>query len=171
MKPKWTLLIAVLTTLAVGGTLLIAQGGPGNGSGHHWAARMDKGPGMAFGSFGHSLHFMTRYLDLTEDQQTQIRQILKQEHEANSAVRQERSAQLQAIQKQIHEATMAQSLDESLLRQLYAQRSTILEDGFIARQKTMHQIYTLLTPEQQEKAQNLFEMRQARREAQGPAGR
>jgi periplasmic protein CpxP/Spy len=171
MKPKWLMLIALFALVAAGGTVLIAQGGSGGWSGHHWAARMGRGPGMAFGPFGHSLRFMTRYLNLTEDQQTQIRQILQQEREANATERQQRAEQLQAIQEQIHQATLDQTFDESNLRQLYQQRSALLEDGFLARQKTMHQIYALLTPDQQQKVQDLFAMRQAWGGARGPAGR
>ena len=169
MKPtRWFILIALFGVLAMGGNVLAAQGGPGGGPGHQWAARMDRGPGMAFGGFGHSLRFLTRYLNLTADQQTQIRQLLQQERQANAAERQQRAEQLQAIQQQIHQATMTQNFDESTLRTLYQQRSALLEDSFLARQKTMHEIYALLTPEQQQKAQDLFAMRQAWQEGQGP---
>lgn len=170
MKSRWLILIALLALFAVGGTVMIAQGGSGGWSGHHWAARTDRGPGIAFGGFGHSLRFMTRYLNLTEDQQTQIRQLLQQERQANATERQQRADQLQAVQQQIHQAMTAQTFDESTLRQLYQQRSALLEDGFLARQKTMHEIYALLTTEQQQKVQDLFAMRQAWQEGRGPAG-
>lgn len=172
MKPKWMILIALVAVVAVGGTLIVAQGGPGRWSGRHWAGPMDGGQGMAFGHFGpRSLRFMTRQLNLTEDQQAQIRQLLQQQRETEATDRQDTMDQLQAIQKQIHDATLAPTLDESLLRQLYSQRSVLLESGFLNRQKNMHEIYALLTPEQQQKFQDLFEARQARGRGPGPADR
>ena len=170
MRSRWLILIAVLALAAIGGTVLIAQGGPGRWAGQHRAARMERGPEMGFGPFGHSLRFMTRYLDLTEDQQAQVRQIFQQEREANATERQQQAEQLRTIQQQIHDATLAANFDESTLRQLYSQRSTLLENGFLARQKAMHDIYTLLTPEQQQKFQDLRDMRQAWQGGPGPGG-
>jgi Spy/CpxP family protein refolding chaperone len=150
MKVRKSISLFVLVLLAVAGTaVLFGQGGPGKFGGPPFA-----GPGIerGFGFHPGMLRFMAGALDLTEDQQTQIRTLVEQDRATRKEQREAHVAAMEEIQKSIQTATTAKTFDAGALRALYEQRSALLEEGFIRQQQLRHDIFQVLTPEQQEKA-------------------
>jgi Spy/CpxP family protein refolding chaperone len=96
---------------------------------------------------------MTTVLDLTATQQEQIKEILaerKQQQQAQRELRQEDHQQMQELKS-------AAKFDEAAFRALAEKRAEKRIDMQVERMKTKQQIVALLTPEQQEKAEVLFQ--------------
>jgi len=149
MKLTKGISILVLVVLAVAGTaVLVAQGGPGKFGGP--PPGRPGGPGMERGFGFHPGMF--RALDLSEDQQAQIRTLVGQDRAAREEQREAHVAAMEEIQESIHAAIAAETFDAAALRALYEQRSALLEEGFIRQQQLLHDIFQVLTPDQQETA-------------------
>jgi Spy/CpxP family protein refolding chaperone len=93
---------------------------------------------------------ISRRLDLTEDQQAQIRAVLKT-HAA------EIEAQVQAgmdARRALHEAVMVQPADETAIRSLGEQVGTAHAEGALLFAKIRTEVWPILTADQREKLQN-----------------
>jgi protein CpxP len=147
MKKKVFIVIAMVLAAAAGLTISVATQGPHGRFGRHE---------------GWMLHRLTKELNLTEAQQTQIKGILAVE-----------KSKTQPLMKQMHDNRMAQSnnfaanFDEAQVRAQANQQAQIMSDLIVERARAKSQIYAVLTPEQQAKAQQLMQERQQRRQRHG----
>jgi Spy/CpxP family protein refolding chaperone len=115
-----------------------AQKGPGPGDGQG----MRQGQGKSGPSAEKRLQHLTRQLDLSAEQQAQIRPILQEEESQLAALR--------------AETTLSREERRSRLQELYA--------------ATFKKIRPILTPEQQQKHDDIQQRMQERRKSQsGPA--
>jgi Spy/CpxP family protein refolding chaperone len=154
MKLTKTVSLLVLAALAVAGSaILVAQRGPGQWGGH------PAGPGIesGFGFHPGMMRFLGRALDLTEEQQSQIQDLMRQEDDGGKEQRRQNFSALREIQKSIREATTAEEFNAQDLRTLYQQRSALLEEGFVKQKQLTHDVFRVLTEEQRQKALDLLD--------------
>jgi Spy/CpxP family protein refolding chaperone len=113
---------------------------PGEGRGWH-----GKGKGM-----GHGRHFgrMARDLDLTAEQEKQIRGILDAEREKNAPLHQ----QMRENREQLRKIAEKTPFDEAAVRKLAAEKEKTHIELVVSRARAMHKVSGLLTPGQKEKA-------------------
>jgi Spy/CpxP family protein refolding chaperone len=121
-----------------------------------------QGPGQHFGpGFRHHggwmLRHMTKELNLTTDQQTQIKSILQaQKGKVQPLMQQLRQ------NRQAETANVTGNFDENQARTFANKQSQIMSDLIVEQERTKSQIYAVLTPEQRQKAQQLMQQRQQR---------
>jgi Spy/CpxP family protein refolding chaperone len=129
--------IILAVAAGIGGTVF-AQG-PHRGS----------GPGFERHG-GWMLRHMTKELNLTTDQQAQIKSIMQAErgkiHPLIEQLRQNEQAQ---------DANINGNFDEGQARAFAGKQTQIMSDLIVEKQRTKSQIYAVLTPEQRQKAQQL----------------
>jgi protein CpxP len=123
------------------------------------SAHADRGCGFrhggyhasAFGGYGlmgsGGLHHMLRRLDLTDEQHDKIFQIMYQQMPAMHA----KMMALRKDHEALREAEMSESYDAQKVRQLADDQGKIIADLIVMRTQTRHQVYGVLTPEQQAK--------------------
>jgi Spy/CpxP family protein refolding chaperone len=98
----------------------------------------------------HMFARISRHLDLTEGQQTQIRAVLK-------AHASEIETQVQAgmdARRALHEAVMVQPTDEAAIRSLGEKVGAAHAEGALLCAKIRAEVWPILTADQQEKLQN-----------------
>ncbi len=100
---------------------------------------------------GHRLAMMTTLLDLSADQQQQIAQLFSATGDAHTKAREEMRSTGEALNELKH----AQPFDEAAFRNLAKQQADKRIDNMVERSKTRQQVFEILTPEQQEKAEEL----------------
>ncbi len=100
-----------------------------------------------FGKHGGMPIKMYKHLDLTKQQDQQIKEILEKARPNKAEHRANRQAHMQAMQQLIQ----SENLDENALNQLAEQTAEQVKQRFIKRVKTQHQIWQILTPEQRQK--------------------
>lgn len=165
MKRK--LLMTILTGGALIGSLTLsnAVAGPWFGdcdSSDHMARqermseRMDR-----------HLDRMTILLDLNTTQQEQIRKILSAKQERHREQFQEHRDE----RKQMRKMDSAVAFDEAAFRALAEKRAARRIDRQVEQMKTRKRILALLTPEQQKKAEILFQAMGAHGHGHGPGMR
>ena len=103
---------------------------------------MGMGPGQHFGR-------MARDLDLTAEQQGQIRTLLDAEWTKNAPLRQK----MLDSREQLHRIAEKTPFDEAVVRKLASEQEKTHVDLIVSRTRTMNKVYALLTPEQREKAE------------------
>ncbi len=154
---KRTIMIPTLIVgaLAIGTLALAGPGGQGFGKGNC------DGNGKGAMSYeqheermGHKLEMMTALLDLSEEQQTQIETLFNQQHQEKQGLRE----QMQASRDALHQAKKANPFNEADFRAKAAVQAELKTDMMVAHAKLKQQIHALLTPEQQEKADQLGDM-------------
>lgn len=136
-------IVASIVLLAAG--LAVA----GSGSDGRRTARM-----------GMRLDRMTRQLDLTEGQQTRIREIYQQHRDdgLGDAARKSRSARFD-----LRNIVRDPAASEKAIRDAAARVTQADADLAVERHKTLVEVFGVLTPEQQQKAKTLRDQRAARR--------
>jgi periplasmic protein CpxP/Spy len=92
-----------------------------------------------------------RSLDLTDAQEEQVRTVV-QSHRAEFAQIRER---LRAAHKGLNDAVTAATLDEAAIRARSADVAAVQADSAVLRAKVRGEVWSLLTPEQQQKATEL----------------
>ena len=134
---------AIILAIAagVGGTVLAQGPGPGFGHGHRHGGWM--------------LGRMSKELNLTADQQTQIKSIMQTERSKTQPLKQQMRQNEQA-----QNATINGNFDEAQARAFAQKQTQIMNDLIVEKQRTKSQIYALLTPEQRQKAQQLMQQHQ-----------
>jgi protein CpxP len=121
---------------------------------------MAQGPGRGFapGFRNHNgwmLRHMTKELNLTTDQQTQIKSIMQAEKTKTRPLTQ----QMRQNEQQ-QNAAINGNFDEAQARAFANKQAQIMSDLMVEKQRTKSQIYAVLTPEQRQKAQQLMQERQ-----------
>ncbi len=97
------------------------------------------------------LEKMGAILDLTEEQKNQFATLLNQQWQEKQQLRDE----MRASRDEMREAQSAANFNETDFRAKAAKQAELKTEMMVARAKTKQQIYALLTPEQQEKADTL----------------
>lgn len=138
---------AVLAAVVAAGTAF-AQG-PGFGGFRGRGGRMAGGP---------AARLPLRQLDLTEAQRTQIRQ-LAEGHRSEVRPLMERLRSAATARRQTMEAA---PVDEARIRAAVEEFARVQADLAVQQARLQSEIYALLTPEQQERAQQLRAERDAR---------
>lgn len=140
---KLTVAAVALTLVAASaGAVLLAQGrGPHGG-----------GFGLGFGPFGfRGMGLLAAALDLTDEQQTQIKGILSQHRDEFRAIAQQVRPKRDALQ----EAIVAG--DEATIRARVTDLTQAGGDAAVVASKVHAEVMQVLTPEQQQKASELRE--------------
>ena len=141
---------AVAVMAAAGGASVFAQGGPG-GFGHR---RFGGGPfGDARGA-GLPLHA----LNLTDEQRTQVKGIFDQHRDEVRKA----GERVRAAFKAQQDAVTTLPVNEGAIRAKSAELAAAQADAAVVRARIHSEVYQLLTPEQQQKAQELRTQREER---------
>lgn len=119
-----------------------------------------RGPRGGRGTVGMGIITGLRQLDLTDAQREAVRDVMEASRSEFNTIR-ERSAPLREA---LRMATTAEVVDEALVRHHTAQLADVQADMAIASAKVRAEIFQLLTPEQQAKAQELRAERERRME-------
>ena len=134
---------AIILAIAagVGGTVFAQGPGPGFGHGHRHGGWM--------------LGRMSKELNLTADQQNQIKSIMQAERSKTQPLMQQMRQNEQA-----QNATINGNFDEAQARAFAQKQTQIMNDLIVEKQRTKSQIYAVLTPEQRQKALQLMQEHQ-----------
>jgi protein CpxP len=102
------------------------------------------------GGFG-PLGFMGRELNLTDDQRAQIKAIFMASRQDDAPWRQ----QLEELRTQVHDAVVANGYDEKQVRALVQAKSPAMVEMAVHGIATLAKVRAVLTPEQQQKLEQL----------------
>ncbi len=144
MTKKFFIFIVCVLAVAAGFAAHVAAQGRHGRYGHHE---------------GRMLHRMTKELNLTDAQQTQIKSILQAEKTKIQPLRQQLRQNEQA-----ENASVSGSFDETQARAFAGKQAQMMTDLIVEKQRTKSEIYAVLTPDQRAKAQQLMQARQQRRQ-------
>jgi periplasmic protein CpxP/Spy len=98
---------------------------------------------------GPSLDRIGEALRLSDAQQVKVAELIRAERGKNASLRQK----LIENEKRLRQAGQAAKFDEAAVRSIAAQQAQLLSEQMVARARTQHQIFALLTPEQQARAE------------------
>ncbi len=110
-------------------------------------AAQHEGFGGGFGG-GHMLGMMSDYLNLTDAQQAQVKQIFAAEKPTIQPLMQ----QLHQSELQMHQLITSGNFDEAKAREIASQEAQTRTELTVERAKIHAQIFNLLTPDQKTKA-------------------
>jgi len=110
-----------------------------------------------FGPDGWMLRHMTRKLNLTEAQQSQIKGILQTERGKIQPLTQQLRQNQQA-----EDAAVNGTFDEAQARTFAGKQTQIMVDLIVEKQRMKSEIYAVLTPDQRTKALQLMQEREQR---------
>lgn len=105
---------------------------------------------------GHSMHGL-KALDLSDEQKTQVKSIMKDAKEQSRANHQS----LKDYKKAMNDLVNSDNYSEQAVRSLHAQYQSVFADKAVIRASTRHQINALLTAEQKAKKAAMAEKRKA----------
>jgi protein CpxP len=164
MKKRVLIPALIIGTLLTGSLALAGPGfgggncGGGNCGGYSDGGCNGKRAGKGAMSFEQHeerverrLQMMSAVLELTEDQQAQIEGLLNQRWQDN----QQRREEMQASREAMRELRSADTFNESEFRTAIAKHNELKTEMMVDRAKMQQELYALLTPEQQEKAETL----------------
>jgi len=144
MSRKSIIFVAILMAVAAGlATSAFAQHA-GRGFGRH---------------NGWMLKHMTKQLNLTEAQQTQIKGIM-----AGEKTRIKPLMQQLRQNEQAENANINGTFDENQARAFAGKQAQLTADLIVEKERMRSQVYAVLTPEQRQKALQLMQERQQRRQ-------
>jgi protein CpxP len=106
----------------------------------------------------HMLGVMTDYLDLTDAQQGQVKQIFANEKATITPLIQ----QLHQSRQQMRQLEQSSTFDEAKVRALASQQAQTMTDLMVEKAKVANQVFNILTPDQKAKAEKFMERREAR---------
>jgi len=140
--------VGVLALFGAGAAPAFAQG-----------ARGFAGP-RGGGEVARSVMAGLRGLELSDAQRQQIRSIT-QNHRSDFQALAER---LRTAQDRLRDATTAETVNEAAIRSAAAQLADVQADGAVLRARVHQEVWSVLTPEQQQKATAWRAEREQRRE-------
>lgn len=148
---KRILVIASIAVLVVAATVFaLAQG-------HMGQRGMHGGP-------EDMIEHISQALSLTDAQKEQV----KAAFEAQRPIEEQRHAKLEELRKQIDAATANGQFDETVVRPLASQQAQLQADQMVDHLRLHSKLYSLLTPEQKTKADEM--MKQHGGPGRGPGG-
>jgi protein CpxP len=125
------------------------------------AVAVAQGP-MHHGGFGgpehHMLGFLTKQLDLTETQQTQVKDIFAKEKPTIGPLMMQKGQ----IHQQLMQEAISGTFNPTKVQALAAQQGQVETALAVEHAKIASQIYNILTPDQKTKAQQLLQEHQQR---------
>jgi periplasmic protein CpxP/Spy len=146
MKLRSLMIAGVLLALALGGALAVSQ----NVRKAHYGGDGFMG--------GRMFDFFADYLDLTDAQQAQAREIMAKEKPSLQPLLRQR---MQA-EKQLHELAMAGSFDESKVRDIANQQAQVMTEITVQKARIESELFQLLTPEQKTKLNQFIDKHEQR---------
>jgi periplasmic protein CpxP/Spy len=149
MYKKFFIVTALVLALAAGLTAAVTQG-----------AGIGKGTGAHGHHDGWMLRRMTRELNLTEAQQTQIKSILQAQKAKTQPIRE----QLRQNRASANDGAATGTFNEAQARTLANKQAQLMSDLMVERERTKAQIFAVLTPDQRQKAQQLMQEHRGRRQ-------
>lgn len=144
MQKKFFISMAILLAVAAGLTSNALAHGRGRGMGHQ---------------NGWMLRHMSKQLNLTETQQTQVKNIMA-----------EGRSKTQPLMQQLRQNEMAANasvngnFDETQAKAFADKQAQIMSSLLVEKQRTKSQIYSVLTPDQRQKALQLMQQHEQRRQ-------
>jgi Spy/CpxP family protein refolding chaperone len=140
MKRSFFIVVAIVMAVAAG--LAVSALAQGHGR---------------FGPDGWMLRHMTRKLNLTEAQQSQIKGILQSERGKIQPLMQQLRQNQQA-----EDAAVNGNFDEAQARTFAGKQTQIMANLIVEKERTKSEIYAVLTPDQRTKALQLMQEREQR---------
>jgi Spy/CpxP family protein refolding chaperone len=122
-------------------------GGMGHGPGMRGGPGMMGGPGGPLGLIGRGLHA----LDLTDEQREKIRAIAESHRDELKAI----ADRGQPAREALHDAVTAPVADENAIRAAAAGVAAVEVDAALLHAKVHAEVFSVLTPDQQKKAEEL----------------
>ncbi len=110
-----------------------------------------------FGMEGHEMGFFAKQLNLTDEQQAQMKTIMESAHTSMKPLHQ----QSRQIEMQLHQYAMG-TYEDAPVQKLAQQKALIDAQITVAETKVHNQMFQLLTPDQQAKAKELIATHEAR---------
>ncbi len=149
-----TLLIGLLMT---GTTAFAWPGGNGNRNCDDSCDR--RGQGMNYEQhqerMGNRLGKMAVILDLSDQQKEQLDKLFEKQWQDRQSMR----AELQASRDEIREYKFGKDFNEADFRAKAQKQAELKTEMMVSQVKMKQQMYAVLTPEQQQKAEKLWDMR------------
>lgn len=142
---KSVFIVSILCATLVGGTLLTTtqvNASPVGDAAKGMRGSCQEQTGERF------LGRMSKGLELSTEQQAQVKAILENHHSKVAPLRQN----LAANRDQWQQAVKAEAFDEAAVRNLAAGQAATKTELMVERARMQHQIHALLTPEQQKLA-------------------
>jgi protein CpxP len=138
------LAIAGIAVLIIGATVLALghgfQGMPGGRVKDH---PRGFGPGM--------MEHISKALDLTAEQQTQVKALLEGMHAAEES----RHTKREDLRKQLDAATANGQFDETRVRAIANEQAQLMADSLVEHERMKSKVFAILTPEQRTKAEEM----------------
>jgi Spy/CpxP family protein refolding chaperone len=119
--------------------------------------------GPEFG-MGHMIQFFTKYLDLTDAQQTQAKSILEKEKPVLKPLME----QMRQFDQQLHPYAEG-TYDEAKVRTLAAQQAQVETELTVQKTRIHNELFQILTPDQQAKLKEFEANREARMQQEAPS--
>jgi protein CpxP len=113
--------------------------------------------GHEFGMDGHMMEFYAKYLDVTDAQKAQMKEVLHKEHSTMKPLMQQTHLLEQQL-KQYEEGTY----DDAKVQALVAQQAQTLVQLKVQETRIHNELFQMLTPDQQTKLKELEANREAR---------
>lgn len=112
-----------------------------------------------YGMFGgHAMHFFSNYLDLTDAQQAQVKQILAKDQPALQPLEQ----QMHQSRQQMRQLIESGAFDDAKARTLASQQTQTMTELTVQRAHMFSDLYQVLTPDQKTKLDNFFDRHEQR---------
>ena len=115
---------------------------------------------------GRRMEMMAAVLDLTDEQRTQVKEIVDAEWAAAKPL----VRQLREKHRELREATKGAAFDEAAVRKLAADQAGIFTELIVAKARAKSKIFAVLTPEQQAKAEKIRPLWEGRGHRRGFGG-
>ena len=158
------LVIAGIAVLVIGATVLALghglQGlhGQGRGEGR------GKGHGPGFGP--EMIEHLTKALNLTAEQQTQIKALMESAHAAEEP----RHEKLKELRTQLESITANGQFDETQVRAIANQQAQLIAETMVEHERMKSKVFAILTPEQRTKMLELHKQMGPHGHRGGPHG-
>ncbi len=156
MKKSTIIPVLLVSMLLVGGT---AFAWPGHGKKNYDHSCNRTGQGMTQEQheerMDNRLEKMAVILDLTDQQKEKIENLFKQKMENRQAMR----AEMQASREDLRAYKHGKEFNESEFRAKAQEHTDLETEMMVQHAKTKQQVLAVLTPEQQQKAEKLRDMR------------
>jgi len=146
MKLRSLLIGGVLLALALGGAIAVSQ----NVRRAHY-----RGDGFMGGRM---FRFFADYLDLTDAQQAQAKDIMAKEKASLQPLLRQRIE----AEKQLRELAMSATFDEAKIRDIANQQAQVMTELTVQKTRIESELFQLLTPEQKTKLNQFIEKHEQR---------
>jgi Spy/CpxP family protein refolding chaperone len=152
MKSSYFKVLAVALLLAVMAAIGVSQ----TVKRAHMRGEGMFGDGMLGG--GHMMGFLAHKLDLTDAQQTQVKEIMAKEKPTFQPL----MLQMAQNHQQMRQLVMASGFDEAKVRELATQQTQTMTELAVQRARVESELYQVLTPDQKTKLATIINQHEQR---------